>query len=103
MTENDPKKIIKALKKKGFVLDSELSTDHDAYVIRNPETGKYVYTVFSRGSKGKRTLGQDNLHHISDQLKFRNVHELDRFVRCKIGEKEYRDDLSRRGLLNRKN
>ena len=37
--ENKPVAIKKRLRKKGFVLDTNLVDAHDAYVICNPETG----------------------------------------------------------------
>ena len=54
--------------KKGFELDRDLIDGHDAYVLVNPENGRYVYTYFSRGAHGRKALGNGLLHTMSEQL-----------------------------------
>ena len=49
MSLNKPDDIKKRLRKKGFELDRDLIDGRDAYVLVNPENGRYVYT-YSAGA-----------------------------------------------------
>ncbi len=100
--ENKPDVIKQRLRKKGFVLDTKLIDGHDAYVIRNPDNDNEIYTYFSRGSHGKRTLDDKILHKMSRELGFDRFRDFDNFVSCKMSEEEYRRRMKDKGLLNRK-
>ena len=100
---NKPEELKKRLKKKGFK-EEDVVDGHDAYVFRNPETGRYVYTYFSRGSHGKRALSEHLLHEMSQQLGFKKgeYNLFQQMVECKIKGSEYKKMMVRRGVLNTK-
>ncbi len=78
--------IKKALTKKGFVLDRDRSTDHECYVITDPDSGKFQMTDFSLGDKGNGTLSDGMVSRISKELKFRSVSDFKRYVDCHTSE-----------------
>ncbi len=86
--------IKKALTKKGFVLDRDRSTDHECYVITDPDSGKFQMTDFSLGDKGNGTLSDGMVSRISKELKFRSVSDFKRYVDCHTSEDEYRTGQS---------
>lgn len=97
-----PDKMKSVMKKKGYVQDKAHSTDHDVYIISNPETGKRIQTKFSRGAHGKDSLGPSLMSSMAREMGFESVSEFDRYLSCHISEAEYRKMMSERGLLNRK-
>lgn len=104
MSLNKPDDIKKRLRKKGFELNRDLIDGHDAYVLVNPENGRYVYTYFSRGAHGRKALGNGLLHTMSEQLGFEKgeYRDFQRMIECKISGKEYVSRMKSKGLLNRK-
>ena len=97
-----PDKMKSVMQKKGYVPSKVWSTDHDVFIITNPETGKCIEAKFSRGAHGKGSLGSSLMSSMAKEMGFRNVSELDRYLSFHISEAEYREMMSECGLLNRR-
>ena len=92
----DRKKIISALKKKGFVKGDK--DHHDYYYFHHEGKISGVYTYFSTGSKYK-VYGAPLLSQIKKQLKLNDNKELLNLIDCPMSEKDYINILKGKSYL----
>lgn len=89
------REIKRALQAKGFALQSQ--RDHDVYFFQHEGKTQPVYTKLSRGQK-YRTIDDSLLDRMRKQLHL-SKDEFERWVGCPLGQTEYLQILTQKGIL----
>ena len=92
-----PKKIIKSLKSKGFILEEGKNHKLLRFCFNGQKTS--ISTSLSRGSS-YREYGQDLLKLMSKGLRLEKMHQLINLIECPLKQKEYTEILIRGGFLS---
>lgn len=98
LTEIKPQNLKKALKKKGFE-QSERDSDHEYYFYYENGEKTTAFTKFSRGTHGKKAMGDCLIHMVKEQMKFEKKEQLFQFVDCTFTKEDYREMLFRKGII----
>lgn len=93
------KKLTDAMLAKGYVYIG-VHKGHHWYELTDVPNGKApIRTFHSMGDKGKE-LSDDLVSKMRKQMRFESRHDFEEYVECHMSEREYRDSLRKRGLLN---
>jgi len=92
-----PSDLSKALLNKGFRKVS--GGDHDYYFYFDEDENKTkIRTKISRGSHGKKQMGEGMVNIIREQMRFDKKEQLMQFVECKFTIEDYRSMVNAKNL-----
>ena len=92
-----PKELESALLKKGFRKTD--GGDHNYFFYYIGEEKTKVRTKISRGSHGKKMIGDSLISVIKDQMHFDEKTQLIEFVECTFSKEDYQDLLVNKGVV----
>jgi len=92
-----PDDLSRALLAKGF--RKVPGGDHDFYFYFDENGNKTkIRTKISRGSHGKKQIGEKMISIIKEQMHFDDKAHLIRFVECTFGAEDYRNMINKKNL-----